>query len=93
MEDKDGFLYIVGRLKELIKYKGLQVAPASLEDTLLTHSDVGDCGVIGIPDEKAGELPKAFVVKKAGKHVTSKELIDYVAGIVWDIIISYSKME
>ena len=92
MEDKDGFLYIVGRLKELIKFEGLQVAPASLEDKLLTHSDVADCGVKGIADERAGELPKAFVVKKAGKHVTAKELIDYVAGIVLDVIFSSSQM-
>ena len=69
------------------------MAPASLEDTLLTNNAVDDCAVIGIPDDRAGELPKAFVVKRAGKQVTSKELIDYVAGIVWDIIISYSKME
>ena len=82
MEDKHGYLYIVGRLKELIKFKGLQVAPASLEDVLLTHAAVADCGVIGIPDERAGELPKAFVVKKAGHKVTSKELIAFVAGKV-----------
>ena len=78
--DKDGFLYIVDRLKELIKYKGYQVAPASLEDILLRHHAVADVGVVGVPDEEAGELPIAYVVKKLGMHVSEKELQDFVAG-------------
>jgi acyl-CoA synthetase (AMP-forming)/AMP-acid ligase II len=52
----------VDRLKELIKYKGMQVAPAELEALLLTHELISDAAVIGIPDEEAGEVPKAFVV-------------------------------
>jgi acyl-CoA synthetase (AMP-forming)/AMP-acid ligase II len=60
--DDDGWFYIVDRVKELIKYKGFQVAPAELEAVLITHPDVADCAVVGIPDEHAGELPKAFVV-------------------------------
>ena len=78
--DEDGFLFIVDRLKELIKYKAYQVAPATLEDILLRHDCVADVGVIGVPDEEAGELPKAYVVKKAGKEVTEGELQDFVAG-------------
>jgi ribosome assembly protein SQT1 len=54
---------IVDRIKELIKVKGLQVAPAELEAHLLTHPSVADCAVIPIPDDAAGEVPKAFVVK------------------------------
>ncbi|KAL9024602.1 MAG: hypothetical protein Q9196_006398 [Gyalolechia fulgens] len=57
--------FIVDRLKELIKVKGMQVAPAELEAHLLTHPAVADCAVIPVPDEAAGELPKAFVVKSA----------------------------
>ncbi|KAI4267648.1 MAG: hypothetical protein L6R38_008154 [Xanthoria sp. 2 TBL-2021] len=57
--------FIVDRIKELIKVKGLQVAPAELEAHLLTHPAVADCAVISVPDEAAGELPKAFVVKSA----------------------------
>ena len=49
-------------VKELIKYKGFQVAPAELEAIPITHPQVADCAVIGIPDDEAGELPKAFVV-------------------------------
>ena len=78
--DKDGFLFIVDRLKELIKYKGYQVAPASLEDIILRHHAVADVGVVGVPDEEAGELPIAYVVKKLGMHVSEKELQDFVAG-------------
>ena len=54
------------RLKELIKYKGWQIAPAELEDTILTHPGVADCGVLGVPaqEEGVGEVPRAFIVLK-----------------------------
>lgn len=80
--DEDGFLYLVDRIKELIKYKGYQVAPASLEDILLRHEAVADAGVIGVPDEEGGELPRAYVVKKAGKEISETELQEFVAGLV-----------
>ena len=57
--DADGHLFIVDRLKELIKYKGFQVAPAELEALLLRHPDVADAAVIGLPDDEAGEIPVA----------------------------------
>lgn len=60
--DDEGYMFIVDRLKELIKYKGFQVAPAELEATLVAHSGVQDAAVIGRPDEEAGELPVAFIV-------------------------------
>ena len=60
--DDDGELFIVDRLKELIKVKGYQVAPAQLEAVLLQHPAVADAAVIGVADDEAGELPKAFVV-------------------------------
>ncbi|RYP11303.1 hypothetical protein DL764_000121 [Monosporascus ibericus] len=56
---------IVDRIKELIKVKGHQVAPAELEAHLLSHPAVADCAVIPVPDQGAGEVPKAFVVKSA----------------------------
>lgn len=56
-------VFIVDRIKELIKVKGLQVAPAELEAHLLTSPLVADCAVIPVPDDQAGEVPKAFVVK------------------------------
>ncbi len=75
--DEDGCFWIVDRVKELIKYKGLQVAPAELEAVLITHPAVADAAVIGVPDEEAGELPKAFVVRKG--DVTEEEIMAYVA--------------
>jgi 4-coumarate--CoA ligase len=60
--DEDGFLEVTDRLKELIKVKGYQVAPAELEGLLLKHPKIADVAVIGIPDEDAGERPKAFIV-------------------------------
>ena len=78
--DADGFFYIVDRLKEFIKYKGYQVAPAELEGILLTHAAVADCAVIPMADADAGEIPKAFIVTR--HDVSSEELMAYVAGIV-----------
>lgn len=60
--DPEGFVFITDRLKELIKFKGFQVAPAELEAALVSHPAILDAGVIGIPDDAAGELPAAFIV-------------------------------
>ena len=59
--DAEGYLFVTDRLKELIKVKGFQVAPAELEALLLTHPDIQDAAVIGIPDDGAGEVPMAFI--------------------------------
>ncbi len=75
--DEDGYYAIVDRLKELIKYKGFQVPPAELEAILITHPAIADCAVIGVPDEEAGELPKAFVVVSG--EVSDDEIKAYVA--------------
>nr|CAD7201655.1 unnamed protein product [Timema douglasi] len=75
--DEEGSFYIVDRLKDLIKYKGFQVPPAEIEAILMSHPGVMDAAVIGVPDEGAGELPKAFVVKKDA-NVTAQQLVDYV---------------
>ncbi|MGB0383985.1 MAG: 4-coumarate--CoA ligase family protein [Ardenticatenaceae bacterium] len=75
--DEDGFLYIVDRLKELIKYKGFQVPPAELEALLLGHDAIADVAVIPSPDEEAGEVPKAFIVKKA--PISADEIMSWVA--------------
>ncbi|MGI9068697.1 MAG: 4-coumarate--CoA ligase family protein [Pyrinomonadaceae bacterium] len=78
--DSDGHFFIVDRAKELIKYKGFQVPPAELEALLLTHEDVADAAVIPVPDEEAGEVPKAYVVLKG--EATADELMDFVAARV-----------
>jgi acyl-CoA synthetase (AMP-forming)/AMP-acid ligase II len=75
--DDDGYLYVVDRLKELIKYKGYQVAPAELEHLLLTHPAVADAAVVPRPDPEAGELPVAHVVLRG--EATAEELLAYVA--------------
>lgn len=75
--DDDGHFYIVDRAKELIKYKGFQVAPAELEALLLTHSCVADVAVVPYPDEEAGEVPKAFVVLR--EEISAAQLMNFVA--------------
>ncbi|XP_067681240.1 uncharacterized protein [Haliotis asinina] len=75
---EDGRVVIEDRLKELIKYKGFQVPPAELEAFLLTHPGVQDVGVIGLPEEGVGELPRAYVVKKPDSTVTEEEISKFV---------------
>jgi acyl-CoA synthetase (AMP-forming)/AMP-acid ligase II len=78
--DERGDFFIVDRLKELIKYKGMQIAPAELEAVLLGHALIADAAVIPIPDEEAGEVPKAFVVLKG--DLTPADILAYVAARV-----------
>ena len=80
--DEDGHFFIVDRLKELIKYKGFQVPPAELEALIIQMPGVADVAVIGVPDDEAGELPKAFVVRAAGADVTEDGVKDFVKGHV-----------
>ncbi|MEX1210368.1 MAG: 4-coumarate--CoA ligase family protein [Candidatus Nanopelagicales bacterium] len=75
--DADGHMSIVDRVKELIKVKGFQVAPAELEALLLTHPSIADAAVIGIPDEESGEVPRAFIVVKPHQSLTADEVTDF----------------
>ncbi|MBX3023498.1 long-chain-fatty-acid--CoA ligase [bacterium] len=79
-KDADGFVYIVDRKKEMIKYKGFGIAPAELEAVLHEHPAVADCAVVPRRDPDAGEIPRAFVVRERGATVTEAELMQFVAG-------------
>jgi len=78
--DADGYLYIVDRKKDMIKYKGFSIAPAELEAVLVEHPAVLESAVVGVPDEESGEVPKAFVVliSDLSFSVTDEELITFV---------------
>ena len=78
--DADGFMFIRDRLKELIKVKGFQVAPAEVEAALCAHPGVADAAVVGKPDAEAGEVPVAFVVRAAGSEVGEEALRAHVEG-------------
>ena len=78
--DEEGRVFIVDRVKELIKYKGMQVAPAEVEAVLLTNESITDAAVIPCPDEEAGEIPKAYVVVK--DDISADEIMAFVAGKV-----------
>jgi 4-coumarate--CoA ligase len=80
--DDEEYFYVVDRLKELIKYKGFQVAPAELEALLLTNPKIRDAAVVGVPDEDAGELPLAFVVTDSGVVLTEVEVKQFIEGRV-----------
>ncbi|MDB4223924.1 AMP-binding protein [Granulosicoccus sp.] len=81
--DEDGYMTIVDRVKELIKYKGFQVAPAELEALLVTHPDIADVAVVGMPDDEAGELPKAFISLKPSvdpaQAPSAADIMEFVA--------------
>jgi acyl-CoA synthetase (AMP-forming)/AMP-acid ligase II len=80
--DQDGYLWILDRVKELIKVKGFQVAPAELEAILLGHPEIGDCAVIGVPDDEAGERPIAFIVRRGTSTITDAAVMAHLAGQV-----------
>jgi acyl-CoA synthetase (AMP-forming)/AMP-acid ligase II len=78
--DDEGRYTVVDRVKELIKYKGYQVAPAELEAVLLGHPEIADAAVIGVQDADSGEeLPKAFVVRTPGSSIGAADVQAFVA--------------
>jgi long-chain acyl-CoA synthetase len=75
--DADGYLYIHDRVKDMIVSGGENVYPAEVENVLMSHDGIADVAVIGVPDEKWGETPKAVVVKAAGADPTPEEIIAF----------------
>lgn len=86
--DEHAHMSIVDRMKELIKFKGFQVAPAELEALLITHPKIADVAVIGVPDDEAGEIPKAFVTTPAGETITLEE----IQALVSENLVSYKQI-
>ncbi|KAI6686671.1 hypothetical protein NL676_032584 [Syzygium grande] len=80
--DGQGFLFFVDRIKEMIKYKGYQVAPAELEDLLQSHLDVVDAAVAPYPDEEAGQIPMAFIVRRPGSAIDESSITECIAKMV-----------
>lgn len=80
--DEQGFLFVVDRVKEMIKYKGYQVPPAELEQLLLSHPDILDAAVIPYPDEEAGEVPLALVVRGPHSNLDERQVVDFIARLV-----------
>ncbi|KAG2244397.1 hypothetical protein Bca4012_023624 [Brassica carinata] len=80
--DEDGYLFIVDRIKEIIKYKGFQIAPADLEAVLVSHPLIIDAAVTAAPSEECGEIPVAFVVRRQETTLSEQDVISYVAAQV-----------
>ncbi|KAJ7568478.1 hypothetical protein O6H91_01G034100 [Diphasiastrum complanatum] len=80
--DDDGDIFVVDRVKELIKYKGFQVPPAELEAILISHPSIEDVAVIPFPDQEAGEIPLACVVRKPESEITKEDIYNFVASQV-----------
>src|SRR5437868_11249775 len=83
-KDPNGYVFIVDRKKEFIKYKGFGVGPAEVEAVLCEHPAVADAGVIGKKDDEAGEIPKAFVQLRPNASASAEELIEFVKGRIAD---------
>uniref|UniRef100_A0ACD5Z7X5 Uncharacterized protein n=1 Tax=Avena sativa TaxID=4498 RepID=A0ACD5Z7X5_AVESA len=77
--DDDDEIFIVDRLKEIIKYKGFQVAPAELEALLITHPEIKDAAVVGVKDDLCGEVPVAFIKRIEGSEITENEIKQFVS--------------
>jgi acyl-CoA synthetase (AMP-forming)/AMP-acid ligase II len=86
VQDAEGWFRVVDRLKEVIKCNAYQIAPAELEAVLLSHPSVADAAVIASPNERSGEVPKAFVVLSS--PVSAEELLRFVA----DRVAPYKKV-
>lgn len=86
--DEDNFLYITDRIKDLIKVKGYQVSPTEIENVLLELEEVSDVAVAGVPNDRFGEAPRAWVVPAEGATIDSKALIKHVA----DRMVSYKQL-
>ena len=91
--DDDGFFYITDRIKELIKVRGYQVAPAELEALLLTHEAVQDAAVIGRPDDTSGELPRAYVVLKPHNRDSKGPSEDEISEWVKERVAPYKRLD
>ncbi|KAH9296744.1 hypothetical protein KI387_028426 [Taxus chinensis] len=77
--DEEGFLFVVDRIKELIKYKAYQVAPAELEELLLSNPEIADAAVIPYPDKEAGQIPMAFIVRKSDSKLKEEDVMSFVS--------------
>lgn len=87
--DEDGFFYITDRLKELIKVKGYQVAPAELEEILRSHPDILDAAIVGVKHDKNGEAPRAFVIKQPDSQITESDIKSFVS----EKVVEYKQLE
>lgn len=77
--NEEGCVYLVDRLKDLIKYKAYQVAPAELEELLLSHPDITEAVVIPYPDQESGQIPMAYIVKNSNSKLDEKDVVNFVA--------------
>lgn len=78
--DEDGYVFIVDRIKDMIISGGENIYPAEIEDLLLAHPDIVECAVIGVPDDKWGEVPRAVVVPREGATVDPDEVLASLSG-------------
>lgn len=86
--DADGYLYIVDRKKDILKYRNFQVSPTEIESILIKHPGIRHVTVIGIPDDESTELPAAVIVKQDNADLTEDEVKEMIAGTFVNNIMS-----
>lgn len=79
--DNDGYLYIVDRKKDLLKYENIQISPSAIDAYLIESSDIKSACVVGIPDNVGSDLPAAVIVRADGSNINKQDVYDLVAGI------------
>src|SRR5207244_1566305 len=84
--DEDGYLFVMGRVDDVINVAGHRLSTGSMEEVLATHPDVAECAVIGVADELKGQVPIGFVVLKAGAERKADELCGELVALVRDRI-------
>ena len=84
--DKDGYLYIMGRVDEVINVAGHRLSTGAMEEAVLRHADVAECAVVGVEDSFKGQLPLAFVVLKVGATGSNERVVKEVVQLVRDHI-------
>lgn len=83
--DKDGYVYITGRIKEMFTVGGFNVSPPEIENYLLKHPKIANVAVVGVPDQRLGEVGAAFVKLKKDQDVSAKEIIDFCQGKISNV--------
>jgi propionyl-CoA synthetase len=91
--DRDGYIYVMGRIDDVIKVAGHRLSNGAMEEIIASHPDVAECAVIGTPDEIKGEVPIGFVVLKAGAEQRTEAVVEQLVLMVKEQIGAFANFK